>query len=292
MWKLRFILIPVIFALFSGLSAGQLESSGKTIQRMKFNKGSVIISKSILQLEGKLISPDIPKNSDIRFGMLLRNCDITENTKLSGEGSVIETEVDCLASILQTQIVGKIEDKNINEINTIMLPLDSTVAVYAIKKGIWKGKLKDAETTKEISDMLENYISPDEDSILPNKAISVGETWTLKGNRLRKFVPDSINLNGSAECTFEKIINLNGREHGLIKFILQLEYTRLDENQEEQKIRESVNGNCWIDMLTGLETELSGKTTTVINGSFGTLKSAKFSGSGTITITNRLVKNY
>lgn len=290
MRKLQLVFMPLVLLFSAGSTTGQLENPGNTIRKIKFNKGSFIISKTVMQIEGKITAPDIPKNSDIRIGMTLRNCELTEITMVSKEGSIVETELDCLASIMHIQTVGKVEDKDINETNTIVCPLDGKIAVFANKKGIWQGKLKDAETTKDIASELENYISPDEGSILPNKPISLGDSWTLKGNQLRKFAPDAINLSGTAECTFEKVVNLNERNHGLVKFNIHLEFLRLDENQEEQRVKQNISGNGWIDMKTGLETELSGKITTVINGTFGPLENAKLSGSGVVTITNKLVE--
>ena len=238
-----------------------------------------------------MTSPDFPKNTSIHIAFVMRNCQASEIKLIEKDGLITEVEVDNLASFLQTSVAGKADDKEINEINTVGLPLDNQLAVFSLKKGVWSGKLRDEDTPKELIPALENYVSPQDDSLLPENPVKLGDEWIIKGKQLQRFVPDAINLKGQAECSFEKIVLISGVKHGLIKIRLQLDYLRIGENQEEQRITETINGNCWIDMKTGIETELAGKNTLILNTTYGSTNNVKIVGSGTIKITNKLLKN-
>lgn len=268
----------------------QSSDSEKLIKRPIYSKGDTILSKISLNIDGKMTSPDFPKNADIRVSVILRNSEAIEIKTIGKDGFIIEAEVDNMASFIQTSVAGKADDKEINEVNTVGLPLDNQIAVFSLKRGVWIGKLRDEVTPKELAPALENFVSPEDSTLLPIKPVAIGDEWSIKGKQLQRFVPDALNIKGQADCLFEKIVDINGINHALVKVRMQLQYTRIDENQEEQKITETISGNCWIDMKTGIEIEFSGKNSVILETSFQSIKNVKIIGSGSVNITNKLLK--
>jgi len=284
---------PILLLMVAAACTGFCQSSTSTekLSRPKFKKGDVVFAKSVITMsEAKLTAPEIPKDSDIRLSLRMRINNSTEILATDENGAVSETEEETQAAIIQTEATGKREGKDYSESTMNSLPMDEVIARYSQKKGVWIGRLRDGETTIEAQNALDGYASPDEDTIIPDNPVGIGDEWTIKGAKLRRFAPDAIKLEGAADCSFEKIIKLNDRPHALIKLTYQLEYTRLDENQGEQKCRLVNNGYAWIDIKTGIETEVSVKGSIIIEGDAGPIKNAKITGVAVVTGSKVLLR--
>jgi hypothetical protein len=241
--------------------------------------------------EANLTAPEIPKDSDIKITVRVNIAATTEIIATEERGAVAETEEDTMVAIMQTLMMGRIEGKDVSESATILLPENEKITRHVQKKGVWIGRQRDGETTKEAQGAIDDYTPPDEDSVLPENPVGIGDSWTIKGAKLRRLVaPNAIKIEGSADCSFEKIIKMNDKPHALIKVSSQIEFTQLDENQAEQKWRIVSNGYAWLDIKTGIETEVSCKGKFIMEGDFGPIKKSKLTGVHTFTSSNCLLR--
>lgn len=284
----------VLFTAILSVAASPFQEppgGGLKLQRPKFKKGDIIISKTLIEVvDAKLSSPNIPKKDEIRISFRLRDTKLTEITATDDGGAISEIEENILVSMIETKMTGKIEGKEINRGENNSLPLDDSTIRYSQKKGVWVGRLTEGETTKEFEDLLDGYLAPDEESFLPEKPVGLGQSWTLKGAKLRKYAPGALKFNGSGEFSFEKVVKLNGRDHALVKGVCELDFTTLDENQNELRNRTITNINIWIDIQTGLETEAKGKGTIITEGAFGEIKDTKLTGPQVINVSRQLLR--
>lgn len=269
------------------------ESSEDVIKlyKPKFKKGEIIISKSIVEIiDAKITSSSIPKGDNLNLQRRHRGVSITEIIETDKEGDISEVLENHLVLSDDSRVFGKVGGKDIDEAKNEHSPLEDATIRYIQKKGIWVGSLSEGETTKEMAGLLEGYISPEESSFLPKKAISLGDSWVIKGAALRKFEPEALSLDGSAELTFEKIVTINGRSHALIKGVIEIKTTFLDELKNELKSRTNASLNIWIDIKTGIETLAEGKGVVVVEGAVGEFKDGKIAGQVLLSSSQRLFK--
>jgi len=292
---MKFTLIfSVLVTMLTSVAAFPLQEplgGGLKLQRPKFKKGDIIISKTLVELvDAKVSSPDIPKGDKFNLNRRIRGTLLSEVIETNEGGDISEILESTLVSGNDTRVAGKVGGKEIDDANNERSPLEDTTIRYLQKKGIWVGRLNEGETTKEIADLLDSYLSPDETSLLPKKPLSLGESWTIKGPSLRKFAPEALSFDGSAELTFEKIVAINGRNHALVKGVLEMKLTSLDEDKNEIKSRINCTLNIWVDIQTGIEALGEGKGSMVIEGTFGKIKDAKMAGQLLLNTSQRLLK--
>lgn len=267
------LLACLVVPLSAGRFAGAQGMPGQALQRPRFQVGDQILAQvSLVIADGKLVVKKDQEDVNLATWMKTTQCALTTIARVE-EGRPVETVERRLAggSLMRFTKTENGQSETTNEFDDDPL-LDVTVQ-YKDQGGSWEGSVVEGEATAKIKQLIQDYTPPEQDSLLPEKPVKPGDTWTVHGMALRRFISDAIKFSGKADCTYERIVVLAGRRCGLVRFDMEIEATTLDDDKNETKIRMGLTGQSWFDLKSFLEVKGQGKGSMIIDGQAGGLPS-------------------
>ncbi len=265
-----------------------------TLSRAKFDRGDQLVSNLSLTGKGRLLvetADGLVK--PIPLTITIKSADITTIVK-SENGAPAETIVDYLTGHTAMRFTTNVEGEEKVSTTFEEEPLVGRRIRYVLKSGVWEGQPTEGDPIidEAVKRLLSEYSDPTDDFMLPDRPVRPGDRWNFDGHRLRRFIGrDALRIKGQGEGEYERVVELDGRRHGLCHFRFEVEGTFLDEEGEEFEMKMALMGQSWIDLATQTETQGKGKVT--LSGAMrlpGIPTPAKMSVSGELKSTSRVLR--
>jgi hypothetical protein len=168
-----------------------------------------------------------------------------------GKATLVETFYEKDLITFKSTLNGKTEAREDPN------PLHGQTVVSRYVNGMWTRTLKNGVPTPEQQRKLRD--EPWDNTFYPDRAVAVGETWTVPSERFKSLFGSNFTSRGRMTCTLVRITELEGEKCAAITAKLEASGKRLD--HEENKMTASLHGTIYHSLKDQLDlkAELQGK---------------------------------